>query len=61
MIFAYHSLGPDSKITLDSLVPEALGSTNFDLIPNGNKEAFAVSSLINIGHNKCHSLIQCSK
>ena len=45
MIFAYHSLGPDSKITLDSLVPEALGSTSFDLIPNGNKEAFAVSSL----------------
>ena len=43
MIFAYHSLGPNNKITLDSLAPEALGSTNFNLIPNGSEELFNVS------------------
>ena len=43
MIFAYHSLGPNNKITLDSLAPEALGSVSFNLIPNGNEEVFNVS------------------
>lgn len=33
VIFAYHSLGPDNMITLDSLTPEKLGSKNFVLIP----------------------------
>lgn len=46
MIFAYHSLGPNDKITLDSLVPEALGSVSFDLIPNRNEQMFNVSCSI---------------
>ena len=33
MIYAYHSLGPDNLITLDSLTPEKLGSSTVMLIP----------------------------
>lgn len=44
MIFAYHSLGPNHKVTLNSLVPQALGSASLNLIPNGNEEIFNVSS-----------------
>lgn len=46
VIYAYHSLGPDSMITLDSLTPEHLGGKSFTLIPeNGtvDEKAYNVS------------------
>ena len=52
MIFAYHSLGPTDKVTLDSLVPQGLGSVSFNLIPNGNEEIFNVSSGSKITYHK---------
>lgn len=55
MIFAYHSLGPNDKITLDSLVPQALGSASLNLIPNGNEEIFNVSC--SKLFKKCHIII----
>ena len=38
VIWAYHSLDPDSLITLDSLVPEGLGSTSFSLLRRTNED-----------------------
>ena len=32
MIWAYHSKGPDSMATLDSLAPESLGSKSLKLL-----------------------------
>ena len=59
MIFAYHSLGPTDKVTLDSLVPQGLGSVSFNLIPNGNEEIFNVSSGSKITYPKQLTQLFC--
>lgn len=63
MIYAYHSLGPDNKITLDSLGPQALGAASFNLIPNGSEEVFDVSYITHLRLNLLHIVIlfKCSK
>ena len=38
VIWAYHSKGPDSMTTLDSLPPEGLGSTSFKLLRGTNAD-----------------------